>query len=73
MMQLIAVLLSYPVGRCWARLVPDYKIFGVSLNPGDFTIKVALVLLRLNIHLTLCYFLFAQEHVSVHMSDRPVV
>ena len=25
--------------RAWARLVPRVKIFGVSLNPGPFTIK----------------------------------
>ncbi|KAL5513009.1 hypothetical protein ACEPAH_3407 [Sanghuangporus vaninii] len=36
---LVAVLLSYPVGRLWARIVPQKKIFGVSLNPGPFTMK----------------------------------
>ncbi|EJD07359.1 OPT oligopeptide transporter, partial [Fomitiporia mediterranea MF3/22] len=36
---LVAVLLSYPVGRLWARFVPEKKIFGISLNPGPFTMK----------------------------------
>ncbi|KAH8116232.1 OPT oligopeptide transporter protein-domain-containing protein, partial [Phellopilus nigrolimitatus] len=37
--QLVAVLLSYPVGRLWARTIPQKKLFGISLNPGPFTIK----------------------------------
>ncbi|KAI5124229.1 hypothetical protein M0805_005078 [Coniferiporia weirii] len=37
--QLVAVLISYPVGRLWARTVPDKYIFGISLNPGPFTMK----------------------------------
>jgi hypothetical protein len=36
---LVAQLLSFPVGRAWASAVPRVKIFGVSLNPGPFTIK----------------------------------
>ncbi|PAV19982.1 OPT oligopeptide transporter [Pyrrhoderma noxium] len=36
---LVAVLLSYPIGRLWARFVPEKKIFGISLNPGPFTLK----------------------------------
>ncbi|EMD35965.1 hypothetical protein CERSUDRAFT_115910 [Gelatoporia subvermispora B] len=36
---IVAQLLSYPVGRAWARLVPQVKIFGVSINPGPFTVK----------------------------------
>ncbi|KAH7920260.1 OPT oligopeptide transporter [Leucogyrophana mollusca] len=35
----VAQLLSFPIGRAWARFVPDLKIFGVSINPGPFTIK----------------------------------
>ncbi|KAG6373666.1 OPT oligopeptide transporter [Boletus reticuloceps] len=35
----VAVLISLPVGRAWAALVPNWRIFGVSLNPGPFTIK----------------------------------
>ena len=27
------------MGRVWARLVPQVTIFGLSLNPGPFTIK----------------------------------
>ncbi|OSX66500.1 hypothetical protein POSPLADRAFT_1043923 [Postia placenta MAD-698-R-SB12] len=35
----VALLLSFPVGRAWARFMPRVKIFGMSLNPGPFTIK----------------------------------
>lgn len=27
------------MGRLWARFLPNVKIFGVSLNPGPFTVK----------------------------------
>ena len=37
--QIVAQLLSLPVGRAWAKFMPNYKIFGVSLNPGPFTVK----------------------------------
>jgi len=36
---IVAQLLSFPVGRLWARIIPNVKIFGVSLNPGPFTVK----------------------------------
>ncbi|KAF9644264.1 small oligopeptide transporter [Thelephora ganbajun] len=36
---LVAQLVSYPMGRLWARFMPRVKVFGVSLNPGPFTIK----------------------------------
>ncbi|KAJ7180290.1 OPT oligopeptide transporter [Mycena crocata] len=36
---IIAQLLSLPLGRLWARLLPNVKIFGLELNPGPFTIK----------------------------------
>ncbi|KAI9462115.1 OPT oligopeptide transporter [Boletus coccyginus] len=35
----VAVLISLPVGRAWAAVVPTWSIFGVSLNPGPFTVK----------------------------------
>ena len=38
-MQIVAQLLSFPLGRLWARVVPNVKIFGVSINPGPFTVK----------------------------------
>jgi hypothetical protein len=31
--------MSFPVGKLWARYVPNVTIFGVELNPGPFTIK----------------------------------
>ncbi|KAF9038006.1 OPT oligopeptide transporter [Panaeolus papilionaceus] len=35
----VAQLLIFPMGRLWARLVPDVTIFGARLNPGPFSIK----------------------------------
>jgi OPT family small oligopeptide transporter len=36
---LVAQLVAFPVGRVWARVVPNVKVFGHSLNTGPFTIK----------------------------------
>ncbi|KAI0674038.1 OPT oligopeptide transporter [Trametes maxima] len=36
---IVAQLVTFPIGRAWARWVPSLKLFGVSLNPGLFTIK----------------------------------
>ncbi|KAJ3530568.1 hypothetical protein NM688_g7690 [Phlebia brevispora] len=36
---IVAQLLSFPVGRLWAHFVPRVKVFGISLNPGPFTVK----------------------------------
>jgi hypothetical protein len=35
----VAQLLSFPLGCLWARTVPGVRIFGVSLNPGPFSLK----------------------------------
>ncbi|RLV91849.1 Sexual differentiation process protein isp4 [Spathaspora sp. JA1] len=35
----VTSILAWPIGRFWAWVVPDVKIFGVSLNPGPFNIK----------------------------------
>ena len=37
--QIVAQLVSFPMGRAWARWMPNVCILGVSLNPGLFTIK----------------------------------
>ncbi|CCM00750.1 uncharacterized protein FIBRA_02790 [Fibroporia radiculosa] len=34
-----AQLLSFLLGRLWARFVPAVRIYGISMNPGPFTIK----------------------------------
>ncbi|KAG1903462.1 OPT oligopeptide transporter protein-domain-containing protein [Suillus fuscotomentosus] len=34
-----AQLLSFPVGRAWAKVVPNVRVFGIQLNPGPFSIK----------------------------------
>ncbi|PPQ78774.1 hypothetical protein CVT25_010647 [Psilocybe cyanescens] len=36
---IVAQLLSFPVGRAWARYMPDIAVFGFPVNPGPFTIK----------------------------------
>ncbi|TDL15603.1 OPT oligopeptide transporter [Rickenella mellea] len=36
---LVAQLLSFPLGRLWAKVVPNVKIFGAPLNPGPFCVK----------------------------------
>ena len=35
----MAQLLAFPLGRLWARFLPNVKIFGISLNPGPFNVK----------------------------------
>ncbi|KIJ67177.1 hypothetical protein HYDPIDRAFT_25652 [Hydnomerulius pinastri MD-312] len=36
---IVGLLLSFPLGRLWARVVPRVTVFGVALNPGPFNIK----------------------------------
>jgi hypothetical protein len=36
---IVAQLLSFPMGRFWAAVVPNISVFGARLNPGPFTIK----------------------------------
>ncbi|KAG2356062.1 OPT oligopeptide transporter protein-domain-containing protein [Suillus spraguei] len=36
---IVAQLLSFPIGRVCAAYLPRKKVFGISLNPGPFTIK----------------------------------
>lgn len=36
---LVAQLLSFPVGRAAAFMLPRKRIFGISLNPGPFNVK----------------------------------
>ncbi|KAF8257803.1 OPT oligopeptide transporter protein-domain-containing protein [Lactarius quietus] len=36
---IIPLLVSFPIGKLWARYVPNVTLFGVELNPGPFTIK----------------------------------
>ncbi|KAI0739686.1 OPT oligopeptide transporter [Daedaleopsis nitida] len=51
-----AQLLSYPLGRLWAYALPPVKIFGVSLNPGPFTVKEhVLITIMANVGYTTAY------------------
>ncbi|ETW75392.1 oligopeptide transporter [Heterobasidion irregulare TC 32-1] len=36
---LVVQLLAFPMGRLWAYSLPAVRMFGISLNPGPFTIK----------------------------------
>ena len=36
---LVTSLIAYPLGRCWALIMPNINIFGVPLNPGPFNLK----------------------------------
>jgi len=36
---IVAQLISYPLGTLWASYMPRWRIFGISLNPGPFSIK----------------------------------
>ena len=36
---IVPQLLSFPVGRAAAAWLPDWKILGISINPGPFTVK----------------------------------
>lgn len=47
--QLVAQLVVFPIGRGWARVIPNVKIFGHSLNGGPFTIKE-----HVSVHLRSC-------------------
>ena len=37
--KLVPLLLTFPMGKFWARYVPNVSLFGISLNPGPFTVK----------------------------------
>ncbi|KAF9466766.1 OPT oligopeptide transporter [Collybia nuda] len=36
---IVAQLLVFPIGRTWAKVVPNIKVLGIALNPGPFSIK----------------------------------
>ncbi|KAF8528192.1 OPT oligopeptide transporter [Hysterangium stoloniferum] len=36
---LVAQLLSFPLGSAWAAFMPKWTVFGMPLNPGPFTVK----------------------------------
>jgi hypothetical protein len=33
------MLLNFPICNAWARYMPNISLFGIPLNPGQFTIK----------------------------------
>jgi OPT oligopeptide transporter protein len=46
--QIVALLLSFPMGKAWARYTPNVSIFGISLNPGPFTIKEHVIIVAMS-------------------------
>lgn len=36
---LVAQLITFPLGRAWAKVMPKVKILDISVNPGPFTVK----------------------------------
>ncbi|KAI3403216.1 hypothetical protein KGF56_003986 [Candida oxycetoniae] len=36
---MVTSILAYPFGRFWAWCIPNWKIFGLPLNPGPFNLK----------------------------------
>ncbi|KAK7685221.1 hypothetical protein QCA50_011584 [Cerrena zonata] len=56
MTSIVAQLMSYPVGRFWARYFPRFSLFGLHLNPGPFTIKEhVLITIMANVGATSAY------------------
>ena len=41
---IISQLVSLPIGKAWARYVPNVTIFTMELNPGPFTVKEHVVI-----------------------------
>lgn len=35
----VTSILAYPLGKCWYWIMPNWKIFGMPLNPGPFNVK----------------------------------
>lgn len=49
----VTSILAWPLGYYWGRFLPNWKIFGVELNPGPFTIKEhALICIGANVVLS---------------------
>jgi OPT oligopeptide transporter protein len=43
----VALLLTFPICKLWARYLPNVTFFGVSLNPGPFTIKEHVIIITM--------------------------
>lgn len=48
----VAQLVSYPMGQLWAKTLPNWRIFGISINPGPFTMKEHVLV---TVMATICY------------------
>lgn len=35
----VTSILAYPIGRAWEKIVPNWTVFGLPLNPGPFNLK----------------------------------
>jgi hypothetical protein len=52
---IVAQLISYPLGSLWASYMPRKRIFGVSLNPGPFSIKEHVLITVGVLFWTICF------------------
>ncbi|KAI0250906.1 OPT oligopeptide transporter [Lactifluus subvellereus] len=43
--RIVPLLLTFPIGKAWARYLPKVSVFGISLNPGPFTIKEHVIIM----------------------------
>ncbi|KAF8257361.1 OPT oligopeptide transporter protein-domain-containing protein [Lactarius quietus] len=45
----IPLFVSFPIGKLWARYVPNATLFGVELNPSPFTIKEHVIITAMSL------------------------
>jgi hypothetical protein len=59
-----ALLISFPICKLWARYLPNVTLFGVSLNPGPFTIKEhVIIIIMAGVASTPAYAVSAADYV----------
>lgn len=58
---IVAQLLSFPVGRAAAAWLPNWTIFGVSINPGPFTVKEHVLITVICLNLCSCLYYLSKE------------
>lgn len=70
--QIVAQLLSFPIGRLWARFLPNVKLFGVSLNPGPFNVKEhVLITIMATVGYQSAYAVSLQTYLSLKRCSHP--
>ncbi|PPQ74705.1 hypothetical protein CVT26_007556, partial [Gymnopilus dilepis] len=68
----VAQLLSFPLGRAWARCVPNVTVFGVCPNPGPFSMKEhVLITIMASVGATSAYAVRPPLPLSLHLTLPP--